>query len=170
VTVREARPGRTIDLGGGARLTLLGPPDPPIRGTRSDVNANSVVARLDYRALSVLFLGDAEAETERWLLARDRAALRARVVKVAHHGSRHSSSLELVAATGAEAAVFSCGSPNDYGHPHPEALARWRAAGARLFRTDEQGEVRLVSDGATLEWTTARPAAPQGAPARDGGP
>src|SRR4051812_979427 len=80
VAVRDAIPGRAIDLGGGATLTLLGPPQPALRGTRSDVNANSVVARIDYGSVSMLFCGDAEAETERWLLGSGRP-LRARVVK-----------------------------------------------------------------------------------------
>jgi len=69
VVVRQATRGRRIDLGGGAVMTLLGPPDPPITGSRSDVNANSVVARLSYGKFAVLFTGDAEAQTEQWLLA-----------------------------------------------------------------------------------------------------
>ena len=51
-------------------MTLLSPPDPPIARARSKVNANSVIARLDYRGLAVLFAADAEPETERWLLRR----------------------------------------------------------------------------------------------------
>ena len=90
VVVRQATRGRRIDLGGGAVMTLLGPPDPPITGSRSDVNANSVVARLSYGKFAVLFTGDAEAPTEQWLLAAG-APVQATVLKVAHHGSRYAS-------------------------------------------------------------------------------
>jgi len=58
VPVRTAERGRTIDLGGGATVTLLSPPDPPIARARSKVNANSVIARLDYRGLAVLFAAE----------------------------------------------------------------------------------------------------------------
>ena len=92
--------GRTIDLGGGATLTLLSPPDPRIARGRSKVNANSVIARLDYRGLAVLFAADAEPETERWLLACSRARLQARILKVAHHGGRFSSTARFLRAVG----------------------------------------------------------------------
>src|SRR4030095_10929395 len=90
VPVRNATRGREIDLGGGARLTLLTPPEPAITGTRDEVNANSVVLRLDYGSSSFLFTGDAETATERWLLD-EKVDVHAQVLKVAHHGSRHSS-------------------------------------------------------------------------------
>ena len=80
VPVRQAERGRTIDLGEGARLTLLGPPEPPITDTRSDVNANSVVSRIDFGKVGVLFAADAEAQTERWLLD-SQANLRAAVLE-----------------------------------------------------------------------------------------
>ncbi len=160
--VRDAAPGRRIDLGGGATLTLLGPPEPPLHGTRSDVNANSVVLRVDYGAFSALFAGDAEAPTERWLLDRAAAgsgALRARVVKVAHHGSRYASTPRFVAAVSPEVAVVSAGAGNSYHHPAPSTVARWKAAGARVFRTDLDGEVTVLSDGHTLRVETERAAA-----------
>jgi competence protein ComEC len=155
VAVREARAGRTVDLGGGATLTLLAPPSPPLQHTRSDVNANSLVLRVDFGEVRVLFTGDAEAETERWLLANP-AALRARVVKVAHHGSRHSSGARFVAAVGAELAVMSAGAGNEYGHPTPEAVGRWEAAGARVLRTDLDGEIEVTSDGRAIVVRTER--------------
>jgi beta-lactamase superfamily II metal-dependent hydrolase len=146
VPVRDAAYGRRVDLGGDAVLELLGPPSPPLSHTRSDVNANGVVARLDYRRASVLLAADAEAPTERWLLARG-APLRARVLKVAHHGSPHSSTAPFLRAVAPEAAVVSVGALNEYHHPSPATLARLRAVGARIYRTDLDGDVRLESDG-----------------------
>jgi len=155
VMVRTATRGRTIDLGGGAMLTLLGPPDPPITRSRSDVNANSVVARLDYGSVGVLFAGDAEPQTERWLLGSD-ARLPAQILKVPHHGGRYSSTAPFLSAVAPRIAVISVGEPNGYGHPTPEALARLTRAHARVFRTDRDGTVTVETDGTRIELTTAR--------------
>jgi competence protein ComEC len=155
VPVREARRGRRIDLGGGAAITLLGPPEPAIRRTRSDVNANSVVLRLDYGQIGLLFMGDAEAETERWLLANG-GKLQAQVLKVAHHGGGYSSKDEFLRAVGPTVAVISAGQPNGHGHPDPQTLVRLEQVRARVYRTDVDGTVTLRTDGQRLEMTTAR--------------
>jgi beta-lactamase superfamily II metal-dependent hydrolase len=154
VTVRNAEAGRVIDLGDDAKLTLLSPPEPPITGTRSDVNANSVVARLDYGKFSVLFTGDAEAETERQLLASGRP-LGARVVKVPHHGSGYSSTAEFAFKVRPEYAIMSVGAHNRYGHPDEQTVRRWERLGAKVYRTDLSGDVTVTSDGNSIEVTTA---------------
>lgn len=155
VPVRDATPGRTIDLGAGATLTLLSPPEPPIVGSRSDVNANSVVARLDFGATRFLFMGDAETPTERWLMTAG-ADVRAQVLKVAHHGSRFSSTARFLAAVRPEIAVVSVGAVNDYHHPAPGTLRRLERAGARVLRTDLDGTVTIESDGRKLTVRSAR--------------
>lgn len=155
VTVRQATRGRRIDLGGGAVITLLGPPDPPITGSRSDVNANSVVVRLNYQKFSVLFTGDAEAPTEKWLLAAG-APVQSTVLKVAHHGSRYASRVAFLEQVGAQIAVVSVGARNEYHHPAPETLEHLARSGARVYRTDVDGTVTLETDGATLHLRTTR--------------
>jgi beta-lactamase superfamily II metal-dependent hydrolase len=154
VMVLNATRGRTIDLGGGAMLTLLTPPDPPIKRSRSDVNANSVVVRIDYGTTGVLLAADAEPQTEKWLLASD-ARLPAQVLKVAHHGGRYSSTPRFLSAVAPKAAVISVGVVNEYGHPTPETLARLEQQHARVYRTDRDGTVTLETDGARIEVTTA---------------
>jgi competence protein ComEC len=153
VVVRQATRGRRIDLGGGAVMTLLGPPDPPITGSRSDVNANSVVARLSYRKFAVLFTGDAEAPTEQWLLAAG-APVQATVLKVAHHGSRYASRVGFLRQVGAQVAVVSVGARNEYHHPAPETLEHLARSGAHVYRTDVDGTVTLETDGTTLRLHT----------------
>jgi beta-lactamase superfamily II metal-dependent hydrolase len=155
IPVRQAEAGRRIDLGGSAQLVLLTPPAPAITRSRSDVNANSVVARLDYGRVRVLFAADAEAVTERWLLARG-ADLQATVLKVAHHGSRHSSTPAFLRAVAPKVAVIAVGSGNRYRHPSPETLARLSAANIRLYRTDLDGTVTLETDGEHLHFRTSR--------------
>lgn len=163
VAVKQAAAGRQIELGGGALLTLLGPPAPWLTNTRSDVNANSVVARLAWQGRSALFTGDAEPETERWLLAQSSAGtsgadglLRAELLKVPHHGGRFSSTLPFLQTVAPRLAVISVGATNDYGHPTPEALARLAQVGARVLRTDQDGEITVRSrDGQPWQVETA---------------
>jgi beta-lactamase superfamily II metal-dependent hydrolase len=150
VPVRQATRGRTIDLGGEARLTLLGPPDPPITNSRSDVNANSVVSRLDFGKVGILFAADAEAQTERWLLD-SQANLHAAVLKVAHHGSRYSSTPRFLQAVQPLIAVISVGAGNEYHHPDAQTLDRLTRMGARVFRTDLDGPIAIESDGRKIE-------------------
>jgi len=146
VTVRQAVAGRRIDLGGGAVLMLLGPPQPAIQGSRSDVNANSVVARLTFGSFAALFAGDAEAPTEAWLLDSG-ATLQASVLKVAHHGSRYASGARFLQAVGPRIAIVSVGRQNSYGHPAPETIDRLARAGASVYRTDVDGDVTIETDG-----------------------
>jgi competence protein ComEC len=155
VPVRNAERGRTIDLGDGATLTLLSPPDPRIARARSKVNANSVIARLDYGGLAVLFAADAEPETELWLL-RQELPVRARILKVAHHGGRFSSTARFLAAVRPELAVISVGERNGYRHPTSEALARLAEIGARVLRTDQDGTITIVTDGKRIDVSTER--------------
>jgi competence protein ComEC len=159
VPVRQAEAGRRIDLGGGAQLVLLTPPTPPITHSRSVVNANSVVARLDYRRVHVLFAADAEAPTERWLLDSG-ADLRATVLKVAHHGSRYATSPAFLRAVSPSVAVIEVGSGNEYHHPAPETVARLERAGIRVWRTDRDGTVTLETDGDHLQVRAAGPTPP----------
>jgi len=147
--------GRVIDLGDGVTLTLLGPPEPLITGSHSDVNANSVVARLTYGQFSVLFAGDAEAPTEAWLLESG-APLRSLVLKVAHHGSRYASAGRFLRMVEPRIAVISVGAGNRYHHPAPGTLDRLARAGARVYRTDLDGDVEIDSDGTQVHVHTGR--------------
>ncbi|MDC0709714.1 ComEC/Rec2 family competence protein [Stigmatella sp. ncwal1] len=153
----------TIGLGEGVQLTLYWPRyplEPFLKDTRSDANSNSIVARLSYGKTSFLFTGDAEPDTEQALLQK-RVDLTATVLKVAHHGGRHSSTAPFLAAVNPQAAVISCGANNEYGHPNPETLERLESVRARTFRTDQHGEVKAVSDGTTVTFQTGRGPTPR---------
>jgi len=91
-----------------------------------------------------LFAGDLEAEGEGALVAAGIGEVD--VVKVAHHGSPTSSTPAFVAATHPELAVISCGRANQFGFPSPSVIARWRAVGAEIARTDLDGAVTVRVD------------------------
>lgn len=157
-----ASPGQRFDLGGGASLTVLAPIQPfftknQLRSGANEPNANSVVTRLDYGDFSILLTGDAEAETEERLLAAG-ANVKTKVLKVGHHGSRYASSEKFLRAGGFEAAIISDGAENRYGHPSQDALDRFRRLGLKLYRTDLEGEITIISRGRGYEIRTERTA------------
>lgn len=125
-------------------LLVLGPepgPAPPA-GWPEDLNETSVAVRLRVDGgFTYLNTGDAPAELEARLLASWPAdSLRADLLKLGHHGSRTSSTLQWLRATGPEVAVISAGRRNPYGHPHAPTLARLDSAGIpQVWRTDHQG-------------------------------
>ncbi|NMG17492.1 DNA internalization-related competence protein ComEC/Rec2 [Aromatoleum bremense] len=111
-------------------------------------NDKSCVLRIAAPGGSVLLAGDIETAAERSLLARSARALASDVVLVPHHGSRSSSSAAFIAAVEAQTAIFTVGYLNPFRHPHPAVWARWSASGARNWRTDSQGAIRVdVRDG-----------------------
>jgi beta-lactamase superfamily II metal-dependent hydrolase len=153
VPVRLAAHDRRVDLDGGAQLTLLGPPDPPLLNARSEENANSVVSRLDYGRFSVLLAGDAETETEAWLLS-SRARLAAAVLKVGHHGSQSSSSVPFLDAVRPRLAVISSDAEDAEKSGHKKVLHRLEGRGIRVLRTDVEGTISIETDGSTIEVRT----------------
>jgi competence protein ComEC len=155
VPMTIAREGRRIDLGGGAALEILAPEATLITGTRSDANTNSVVLRLTHGTMSLLLTGDAEEPTERMLLRRPER-LASTILKVAHHGSRHSNTPAFLAAVAPVAAIVSCGFENKFGHPHKETLERLGAIDIGVFRTDLHGTISLESTGTDWKIRTTR--------------
>src|SRR4029077_19719615 len=109
-------------------------------------NANSIVIRLDYGDFSMLLTGDAEQQTEHRMLTKD-VNLRPKVLKVSHHGSKYATAQDLVDRVKPEVAIISCGEWNRYGHPSQVVLDRLRAANAKLYRTDLQGEISITTRG-----------------------
>ena len=102
--------------------------------------------RLDYGAFSMLLSGDAEEQTEHRLLTKD-LNLEAKVLKVAHHGSKYASTADFLKRVKPEIAIVSCGAWNRYGHPAQSVLDRLKGAGVKVYRTDLQGEVTITTRG-----------------------
>ncbi|MGW1060038.1 ComEC/Rec2 family competence protein [Micromonospora rubida] len=128
---------------GGLELVVLGPPY-PLRGTRSDPNNNSLVLRATVAGVRILLAGDAETEEQRALLERaPPGGVRADVLKVAHHGSAYQEPAFLDAVR-PRVALVPVGVGNSYGHPNAAVLARIARGGARVLRTDTDGDVAVV--------------------------
>jgi competence protein ComEC len=148
----KAEAGKKYDLGGGAILTVFAPSEPffkkdLMKTGGNDTNANSIVLRLDYGDFSMLFMGDAESQTEERLLGKPDLDLKAKVIKIGHHGSKYATSENFLKRVQAEAAIISDGGWNRYGHPAQSVLDRLKAANVKVWRTDLQGEVTLTTKG-----------------------
>ena len=108
-------------------------------------NESSLVVMLHINGdveTSMLFTGDIGTRTESYLIDKD-IDLDCDILKVAHHGSKYSSSEEFIEACSPDIAVISVGAHNLYGHPSSKTLARFDSYGCEIFRTDKEGAVVL---------------------------
>jgi len=146
---RSLKRGDALDID-GARVDVLSPfaDQPPM----SD-NNESLVLRIRFGARSFLLTGDIEKEAEARLVESN-GDLRADVLKVAHHGSKTSSTIEFLERVKPRHAVISVARLSPFGHPRPETLARLQTTNARLWRTSECGAITISTDGDDLRVET----------------
>ena len=144
IPFQEVTAGYRSSLGSAALHVLHPAPDFRQKGQKEYAaeNDRSLVVRMELEGRALLFPGDVHAEGERDLL-RNVPDLAADVVKVPHHGSRTSSTPELVAALRPHVAVITVGDRNPYRHPSDEVVARYVEGGAALSRTDRHGAVTV---------------------------
>lgn len=109
-----------------------------------DINSNSIVAKLKYNKFTMLFTGDIESKAEERIVNIAKDELRAKILKVAHHGSKTSTTEEFIEAVKPEIALIGVGKNNKFGHPNEEVLDRIKNSGAKIYRTDESGEISVI--------------------------
>ena len=112
-----------------------------------DINENSLVFNLVYKDTNFLFTGDIGKRVEE--LIKDKTG-KIDVLKVAHHGSKYSSSAEFLNIIQPKVAVIEVGE-NSYGHPTEETLERLKQIGASIFRTDKHGTIKVIPKNNTVE-------------------
>ncbi|MGE4170677.1 MAG: DNA internalization-related competence protein ComEC/Rec2 [Candidatus Margulisiibacteriota bacterium] len=120
-------------------------------------NNNSVVTKLTMGTVDILFMGDLEEEGENALLANQAPALGARVLKLGHHGSKTSSTEAFLAAVHPQIAIASAGRNNKFRHPSQEVVERLSEHQIRLYRTDKNGAIQLLTDGKRISLSTYLP-------------
>lgn len=110
-----------------------------------DVNEASMVLDVTYQDFSLLLTGDVEGQGESLLTERlQEIAMQVDVLKVAHHGSRYSTTEAFLQTVSPAVAVISCGAKNSYGHPHEETLERLAQAEVTWFATKDHGAVSVI--------------------------
>jgi competence protein ComEC len=141
-----AKTGTPINLDPSVSLEVLSPRE----DYYEDLNDYSIVIKLTYKKTSFLLTGDATELTEEEMIESGEN-LKSDVLKVGHHGSSTSTSENFLNLVSPEIAVISVGKDNDYGHPSAKTLDRLRAKNIEVFRTDEDGDVVVESDGNTVD-------------------
>lgn len=139
---------QTFLLDHGIRLTILYPFQDQL--SDEDENHNSIVLLLVYKNEKILLTGDIQEEDEQKLMVRYSNLLKADILKIAHHGSKTSSSEEWLDKVHPQFAVVSVGKYNSFHHPSKEILERIRKRGISVLRTDQDGAVTFVTDGKRL--------------------
>lgn len=124
----------------------------PFAEAQTEGNDNSLILRVRYGEVCFLYMGDAEEPTEERLLSAFGTTdfLQCDGLKLGHHGSKSSSSEAFLCAVSPQVAVASAGAGNSYGHPHERVLADLSVLGCTCYCTNEQGTIRLVTDGRGL--------------------
>jgi competence protein ComEC len=147
--VEEVEVGHPPFSLGAATIEILGPPKD--RVLLEGVNDQSMVLRVRHQQVTLLLTGDVEAAGEELLSPGDTT-----VLKAPHHGSRTSSSEAFIGRVKPRHVIFCVGRNNRFGFPHPEVEGRYRASGARCYRTDLDGAVTVKSDGREVTVETFR--------------
>lgn len=146
IKYRVMRDGEVLHWGKVVRVFTFGPVK-LYHGTNSDPNNNSIVIKLIYKRMSILFTGDIEEPAEIDIYKRYDGNLEAFVLKVPHHGSDTSIVDEFLDAVHPVFAIISVGRRNKFGHPSPRTLEKYAARGVKVYRTDLQGTIILLTDG-----------------------
>ena len=137
----------------GVQFEILHPASGNDGAKKPQDNDQSCVLHISIGAHSVLLAGDIEKASETRLIREHADRLYTSLLVAPHHGSKSSSSLDFVAATLPDYAVFTAGYRNRFGHPREEVLQRYADSGAELLRSDEDGAilVEMSTQGLQVE-------------------
>lgn len=145
-----AKSGEKISFFEKLSFLVLNPFDDWRGKELKDSNPTSIVLKLAFGETSFLFTGDITKSIEKELVlgpAEHKAQLDSDVLKVGHHGSKTSSSDDFIKQVSPEIAVIPAGKNNSYGHPHQQTLDTLAKYGIKIFRTDIDGDIKIISNG-----------------------
>lgn len=120
--------------------------------SENGINNNSLVFKMEYNKFSILFTGDIEKVAEEAILQKykDANVLKSTILKVAHHGSKSSSIEEFLEKVKPKIALIGVGEKNTFGHPNVGVLKRLRKNNSKIYRTDLDGEITIITNGNTI--------------------
>ena len=144
--INIAKSDVSLDLGPNTSCVIL----TPNKSTYKDLNNYSSAIKISYKNSTYLFTGDIETLSDQELLNKN-YDLNCDVLKVPHHGSNSSTSKHFLEKVRPKIAVISCGINNSYGHPSKETTDKLKNINCTTYRTDLNGTVILVSDGANIK-------------------
>lgn len=123
---------------------------------KNDQNNNSVVLKLHYGDFTMLFTGDIEAPTEALLYKKYGSSLKSDVLKVGHHGSKTSSYYKFIEQVKPKYALISCGDFAKYHHPNKNVVGSLEHLGAKVYTTEKNGDLTIVTDGKGFNFTNEK--------------
>ena len=118
-----------------------------------DLNNTSIVLKLTYQNNKFLFMGDATSKVEKKLLNED---IKSDVLKIGHHGSEYSTTKNFLDKVNPQYAIIEVGKNNTYKHPKEITLDKLNKKNIKIYRTDIDGTIKVVSDGNNLKFETLR--------------
>ena len=124
-----------------------------IKDDKEDLNDSSIVLKLSYGKISVLFMADASYNVEHELLNKD---IKSDVLRVGHHGSSYSTSANFLYRVHPKYSIISVGKDNEYYHPHKVTLDKLNRINSKVYRTDLDGTIIMTSDGENINFKTIK--------------
>lgn len=148
LSIKTAKVGLNIYNKDNLKIEIIS----PIKDNYSSLNNYSAVVKITYKNNEFLFMGDAEELIENEI----NSDINVDLIKVGHHGSNTSSSQSFVNKVRPKYAIISVGEDNRYNHPHQEIVDRWYDVGAKIYRTDLNGNIVVKSNGIDITVLTDR--------------
>lgn len=134
--------GKNIKIDRNSYIEALWPNKKDLIGENA-LNNNSLVFKFNYKNFSILFTGDIEDIAEKELVNKYKENLKSDVLKVSHHGSKTSTSIEFLEYVKPEIALIGVGKNNKFGHPNEDVIEKIENSGVKIYRTDINGEIYI---------------------------
>ena len=148
VNIITVKRGQTIKIDKYVHFEILHPGDIMLDDGKGGLNANAIVAKMyctiKNKTITIMFTGDIEEKAEEELVKIYGDKLKADILKVAHHGSKTSSTAEFLQSVSPKIALIGVGKDNTFGHPNSGVLSRLEDINAKIYRTDKQGEITVT--------------------------
>lgn len=141
--INTAKAGTSIIDTDTLKINILAPNSE----TYTELNNYSVVTKITYGTTKFLFMGDAEKLSENEI----KENVTADVIKIGHHGSNTSSSIDFIKKVNAKYGIISVGLNNKYNLPKEETITNWENSGTKIYLTSINGTIRASSDGTNIK-------------------
>ena len=146
IKIYNVEAGQRINIDKDTYIDILWPDSTNVI-TDNILNNNSLVCKIKYKGITILFTGDIEEIAENAIIDKyenNLQILKADIIKVAHHGSKTSSKKELLKCIKPKIALIGVGENNKFGHPSINTLNNLEQIGCKIFRTDDSGEICIT--------------------------
>lgn len=149
IKIKVVEAGKRLKIENNVYFDILWP-DTDKMISQNGINNNSLVCKLTYKNFSMLFTGDIEKEAEDAILNKYKNSselLKADILKVAHHGSKTSTTYKILTIVNPKYAVIGVGKDNKFGHPSDITIENLNKENIQIYRTDQMGEIVIRTNG-----------------------